>query len=142
SMTMRWIVQHPYASAAAGAAVALVGTRSAKTAISHRSSQPNRSLHSRSAYLLPETSREVSGTRRTARTRSTDFQANNSTSKSAVLARNLFTGLATAAAMLLRDPRKMQVAANAFSTVTKFVQSRRTRRPNKNQAQVVRTKEL
>jgi hypothetical protein len=139
SMTMRWIVRHPYMSAAAGTAVALLGTRTAKTTIAHRSGRSNRHAPSHTAYMRPEVS-QVTGTRRTARTRSTDFPVNGNTPRPMVIARSVFTGLATAAAMILRDPRKMRAATNAFSAVAGFVQSRRSRRSNRHHVQVARIK--
>jgi hypothetical protein len=140
SATMRWIVGHPYASAAVVAAAALLGTRSAKTAISHRSGKSSHQLHGNSAYLRPTVGNDAPAGRRTARTRSTDFAANNNTSKPVAIARSVFTGLATAAAMIMRDPRKMRAAANAFSTAAGFVRSRRSRKAQKRAVQTVRVK--
>lgn len=141
SMTMRWIVQHPYMSAAAVAAVALLGTRSARTAITDQVSRVNRRLHANAATMRPAMSHDVAGSRRTARTRSTDFQASGNMSRPMSIARSMFTGLITAGAMLLRDPRKMKAASNAFSAAAKFVRERRPRRSNQRAVQVVHVKE-
>ncbi|OGB27015.1 MAG: hypothetical protein A3I66_22285 [Burkholderiales bacterium RIFCSPLOWO2_02_FULL_57_36] len=143
SMTMRWIVQHPYMSAAAVVAVALMGSSSARTAIIQRTSWATHRLQGKSATMAtmrPALSNESAGTRRTARTRSTDFPLHTNASKPMAIARSVFTGLATAAAMILRDPRKMRAASNAFSAAAGFVRSRRLRRPEKRRAQVVSVK--
>lgn len=141
SMTMRWIVQHPYLSAAAMAAVGLLGTRPARNAIARGASQAKRRLQEKSAYMPPALSSALAGTRRTARTRSTDFEQSGKTSKSVTIARSAFTAMATAAAMLLRDPAKMRAAGNAFSAAKGYVRSRQERRAGKHHAQVVRVKE-
>ncbi len=141
SMTMRWIVEHPYMSAAAVVGVALLGTRPARKAIVHGAGQAKRRLRRESAYMRPTLVNGPAARPRTARTRSTDFEENVKTSKSMVIARNAFTAIATTAAMLLRDPAKMRAASNAFSTAKEFVRSRQARRADKHHAQVVRVKE-
>lgn len=142
SMTMRWIVQHPYVTGAAAAAVvALLGSRTTRTAIVHGTTSITHRLRGKTATMRPLVSNEISGTRRTARTRSTDFTTNANASKPMALARSVFTGLATAAAMLLRDPRKLRAATNAFSAAAGYVRTRRSRRPDKRQGQVVHVKE-
>lgn len=142
SMTMRWIVQHPYMmGAAAAAAVALLGSRRARTAIVHGTASATQRLRGKTATMRPVVSSEVAVPRRTARTRVTDFPASSNTSKPMAIARSVFTGLATAAAMMLRDPRKMRTATNAFSAAAGFVRARRSRRPDKGHVQVVHVKE-
>lgn len=128
-------------SAAALVAVALLGTRPARTVITRRAGEAKRRLQGKTAYLRPTISSEVSGTRRTARTRSTDFAPANQTSKSMAIAKSAFTALATTAAMLLRDPAKLRAAGNAFSTAREFVRSRRARGADTHHAQIVRVKE-
>lgn len=138
SMTMRWILKHPYASTAASTAVvaaaALLGTRSVKSVASLRYGKSNRPSHFNAAYMRPAVSGESSGRPRTARTRSTDFGASGNVSKPMTIARSLFTGLATAAAMLARDPRKLRTAANALSAAAGFVRARRSGRPQQKRA--------
>lgn len=141
SMTMQWITRHPYVmGAAAAAAVALLGSRRARTAISHGTVAATHRLRGKTATMRPALSSEKSEVRRTARTRSTDFPTTG-VSKPAAIARSVFTGLATAAAMLLRDPRKMRAASNAFSAAAGYVRSRRSRGGGKRHAQVVHVKE-
>jgi hypothetical protein len=140
SMTMRWILQHPYASAATAATVTWLGTRTAKSAKSKRHDRSRAQLQSRPAYMRPEFSDAQMVRPRTARTRSTDVSTQH-TSKSMAFARSAFTGLVTVAAMILRDPKKMQTAASAFSSAAKFVQARRARHPNKGNVRVIQVKE-
>jgi hypothetical protein len=140
SMTMRWIVQHPYASAAVVVAVALLGTRSAKSVISHRTGRSNRQLQGKSADMRPAVSSDAATSRRTARTRSTDFMATSNASKPRTIARSVITGLATAAAMMMRDPRKMRAAANVFAAAAGFVRARRSRQSPQRVVQTVRVK--
>ena len=140
SMTMRWITRHPYASAAVVIGVALLGARSAKTAISHRAGRSSRKLPGNAAYLRPKVSEDSAASRRNARTRSTDVAASGNASKPMAIARSVFTGLVTAAAMVIRDPRKMRTAANAFSAAAGFVRARRSRQPQQRAVQTVRVK--
>ena len=139
SLTMRWILQHPYAITAAVAAVGILGSRTARTAIVQRTGQASRRLRSNAASMRPAVSNEAAG-RRTARTRSTDFAANNMSTPRAA-ARSIVTGIAAAAAMLLRDPRKMQAASNAFSAATRFIRERRARYSQKRPVRVGHIKE-
>lgn len=140
SATMQWIVQHPYASAAVVTAVALLGARSAKTAIAQRGGRTIRQLPGNAAYMRSAVDNDAGRSRRTARTRSSDFAANNTVSKPMAIARSVFTGLATAAAMLVRDPKKMRAAANAFSAAAGFVRTRRSRQLQQRTVQTVRVK--
>jgi hypothetical protein len=141
SMTMRSIMEHPYMSAAAVTAIAMLGTRTAKSAVTHRShAHPNQEWQKGRAYRPPAASSEATGRPRTARTRSTDFPQYSNRSKPMTVARSAFTGLATLAAMLLRDPRKMQAATSAITAATTFIQSRRSRRPARHHTHTVRVK--
>jgi hypothetical protein len=136
STTMRLVTQHPYASVAAAAALVLLGARASKTTAKHRSK------HSSRQQLLDSPARRRAGLssetltlRRTARTRSTDFPQYGSTSASKkTLIRSALTGLATTGVMMLRDPKKMLAAANAFSAALNFL---RAQRANKQQVRVV-----
>ena len=131
SMTIRWIMQHPYLSAAAATAI-LIATPLAgrvlatrRTAVSAKQAAVNKSR---------VVAGDASRTRRTARTRSTDIRSTDVTSSSVaragpvVAGRAAVTGLATAAMMILRDPAKMRMAAKLFSSIAGFVQARRSQR--------------
>ena len=129
------------AGAAAAAAVALLGSSRARTAITHGTVAATHRLRGKKATMRPAISTEVTGARRTARTRSTDFPNSGGVSKPAAIGQSVLTGLVTAAAMILRDPRKMRAASNAFSAAAGYVRSRRSRHAGNRHAQVVHVKE-
>lgn len=143
SMTMRWLVGHPYLSMAAVATMAaatMLGTRTAKKAVTYRKDRSGKHLSTGQAYRKPSSEMEAVGTRRTARTRSTDFPQHRNSVQPMSTARKAFTGAITLGAMLLRDPRKMQAVTSAVTAAAAYIQSRRTRRPVKHQTHAVRVK--
>jgi hypothetical protein len=140
SMTMRWLTRHPYMSAAVVVGVALLGARSAKTAIMHRTGRQGHMSRHNVAYRRPTPSVDVSAPRRTARTRSTDFPSSGA-SRPAAIARSAITSLVTIGAMLMRDPAKMQAASRAFEAASRFVRSRRAQHADNRHVEIVRTKQ-
>jgi hypothetical protein len=126
SMTMRWIMQHPYLSAAAATAILVATPLAGRVLATRRTAvSANQAAVNKSRAVAGDASR----TTRTARTRSTDMTSSSVARAGPVVAgRAAITGLATAAMMILRDPAKMRMAAKLFSSIAGFVQARRSQR--------------
>jgi hypothetical protein len=125
SSAINWLVQRPYLSVAAAAAVIFIGQKIVRTTIRRRSTV-NRSpgvVQQRGKAGKPIPGRR--STDRIAYTGAAQYGAQPS--RLVVAGRAAFTGLATVAAMLLRDPSKMREAARMFALAKNYVQERRRR---------------
>jgi hypothetical protein len=130
SITIRWFMQHPYVCAAVAAAIVVVAPLAGRKLATRRTAASVNTAVNKSRAVAGDVSR----TRRTARTRSTDIRSTDVAGSSVapaglvVAGRAATTGLATAAMMILRDPAKMRTAAKLFSGIVGFLQARRSRR--------------
>jgi hypothetical protein len=126
SMTVRWIMQHPYLCAAVATALVVAAPLAGRALATRRTAASANPAANRSRAAAGDPIR----TRRTARTRSTDMAGSSAAPAAGlvVAGRAAITGLATAAMMILRDPAKMRMAGRLLSTITGFVQARRAQR--------------
>lgn len=125
STTMRWVMQHPYLSAAVATAIVIATPLAGRKLATRRTAAGVNPAVNKSRAVAGDASRA----KRTARTRSTDMTGSSVAPAGLVVAgRAAATGLATAAMMVLRDPSKMRMAAKLFSGIVGFLQARRSRR--------------
>jgi hypothetical protein len=151
SMTMRWIIQHPYATAGAVAGtvavVALAAPRIARVVERRRAMKAGRAAGLAGSFDTPMAHAPVvsQGYDREGRPVGYDaqgrpvafvpsylqpavhspVQAGSQQARLLVLGRAAITSLATAAMMILRDPAKMRMAMRLFTTASDYVRRRR-----------------
>ncbi len=129
SRTIRWIMQHPYISAAAVAGVAGMAVAAPRLSRSFSSWRAGMTASKPSATSAsPGIVNSMNPRRRiTDRSIVTHTQA-AMPKRIAVVGRAAVTSLAAMAATVLRDPSKMRMAGRIFSLVAGFVTARRARR--------------
>jgi hypothetical protein len=118
---INWVTKHPYLSIAAASALIFMGQRIVRTAVKRKNAS---SLHSEPAQRPGTTGKSIPARRSTDRIGQAHLPALAAKPSRIAAA---FTGLATVAAMVLRDPAKMRVATRMFSIANSFVQQRRHR---------------
>jgi hypothetical protein len=129
SRTIRWIMQHPYISAAAVAGVVGVAIASPRLTRSFSNWRAGMSGTKTSAIATGRIPVNHTGAGRRITDRSAVIDRPPATPKRVAAAgRAAITSVAAMAATVLRDPSKMRMATRFFSMAAGFISARRARR--------------
>lgn len=136
SMTMRWIMDHPYYTAAAIVGIAWIiptafkGTRRASKKMANRRRNKAVPQHPAAEYgstMPPHNAVQPGPYPQTIYVQQPSSQKTGALAGVAAFGGTALTSVITLATMVLRDPAKMQMAIKMFHTASHYLQDRKNR---------------
>jgi hypothetical protein len=140
SMTMHWIMNHPYYTAAAIVGVALLipktlkGTRRVSKKLSnkkHHKAAPHYASGNYSSATPPQNINQPGAYPQTIYVQQPSSPKTGALAGVAAFGGTALTSLITLATMVMRDPAKMQMAIKMFHTASHYLQDRKNRHISK-----------